>query len=82
MERAPWDLVLGSDLLYERRNCELLLELLPRLVDERGQVLIADPGRAAAEGFLTRAAAEGWAVRTTAGPRSPRVSIHRLRRQS
>jgi predicted nicotinamide N-methyase len=79
--RAPWDLVLGSDLLYERRNGELLLGLLPRLVDERGQVLIADPGRAAAEGFLTRAAAEGWAVRTTASPRSPRVSIHRLRRE-
>ena len=82
VKRAPWDLVLGSDLLYERRNGELLLGLLPRLADERGQVLIADPGRAAAEGFLARAAAQGWTVRTTASPRSPRVSIHRLRRES
>src|SRR3954468_5084959 len=29
VERAPWDLVLGADLLYERRNVEPLLELVP-----------------------------------------------------
>ena len=31
LERAPWDLVLAADVLYERRNVDELLELLPRL---------------------------------------------------
>src|SRR4051794_20529780 len=52
LERAPWDLVLAADVLYERRNVEILLELLPRLVDARGELLVADPGRPAAEAFL------------------------------
>src|SRR5712691_6126674 len=29
--RAPWDLVLAADVLYERRNADELLALLPRL---------------------------------------------------
>ena len=33
IERAPWDLVLGADLLYERRNVAPLLDLVPRLLD-------------------------------------------------
>ena len=35
LERAPWDLVLGADLLYERRNVAPLLALLPPLLGER-----------------------------------------------
>jgi len=80
IRRAPWDLVLASDVLYERRNVEMLLALLPRLVDERGQVLIADPGRSPAADFLGRAE-NGWHVRSTVSRRVPRVSIHRLRRR-
>jgi len=49
LERTPWDLVLGADLLYEERNANLLLELLPCL---GGDVLLADPGRPVAAGFL------------------------------
>ena len=48
---APWDVVLGADLLYEERNAEQLLELLPRL---GGDVLLADPGRPFATSFLAR----------------------------
>jgi predicted nicotinamide N-methyase len=58
---APWDVVLAADVLYERRNGELLLELLPKLTDE---VLLADPGRPHLTGFLDRAAA-GWAIERT-----------------
>jgi predicted nicotinamide N-methyase len=50
LEEAPWDLVLGADLLYEARNAEQLLELLPRL---GGEILLADPGRPFAKGFLS-----------------------------
>jgi predicted nicotinamide N-methyase len=81
VERGPWDLVIASDVLYERRNGGLLLELLPRLIDERGLVLIADPQRAAAGPFLEHAESAGWMVTTTGSPRSERVRIHRLRRR-
>lgn len=81
LERAPWRFVLGSDVLYEPRNVEQLLDLLPRLVDKTGRILIADPGRRPAEEFLTRARAGPWHVRSTDSSRSPRVSIHRLRRR-
>jgi predicted nicotinamide N-methyase len=80
VERAPWQLVLASDLLYEARNVELLLDLLPRLVDETGLVLLADPGRVPAERFLARAEEQGWTIRSVASPRAKRVLIHRLRR--
>jgi predicted nicotinamide N-methyase len=51
VERAPWDLVLGADLLYERRNVAPLLDLVPRLLD-KGELWLADPGRAPAAEFL------------------------------
>jgi predicted nicotinamide N-methyase len=76
-ERAPWALVLASDVLYDRANVPLLLGLLPRLVGPRSEVLIADPGRPPAEEFLERAG-EGWEVESRSVPGSPRVSLHRL----
>ena len=77
---GPWPLVLASDVLYERRNADLLLDLLPRLVDERGEVLLADPARPHAATFL-EAAARDWEIRTTAQRPPSRVSLYRLRRR-
>jgi predicted nicotinamide N-methyase len=71
VERAPFDLVLAADVLYERRYVELLLELLPRLGDE---VLLADPGRPFTKAFMERAA-ENWDVATERG------RVVRLRRR-
>jgi len=65
LRQAPWRLVLGADLLYEERNAEQLLELLPRL---GGDVLLAEPGRPFAPAFLAR-----WQVETVAD------SVFRLR---
>ena len=56
--RPPWDLVLASDVLYESRNVEPLLALLPRLGNT---VLLAEPGRPYAAAFFAAAARE-WAV--------------------
>jgi len=53
LERAPFDLVLAADVLYERRNLDVLLDLLPAL---GGEVWLADPGRAPLEEFLARVA--------------------------
>jgi predicted nicotinamide N-methyase len=55
LRAAPWDLVLGADLLYEARNAEQLAMLLPRL---GGDVLLAEPGRPYAKDFLERFRAE------------------------
>ena len=79
VERAPWQLVLASDVLYEARNVDQLLDLLPKLVDETGLVLLADPGRVPAERFLRAAEEQGWTIRSIASPRAKRVLIHRLR---
>jgi predicted nicotinamide N-methyase len=51
LAEAPWDIVLGADLLYERRNADQLVELLPRL---GGEFLLAEPGRPFAAAFLSR----------------------------
>jgi predicted nicotinamide N-methyase len=78
VERAPWDLVLAADVLYEARNVPVLEELLPRLVGDRGEVWLADPGRPAGEDFLVRAH-ERWSVRTTYDASPPHVSVRRMR---
>jgi len=51
LRAAPWDLVLGADLLYEARNAEQLAGLFPSL---GGEVLLAEPGRPYAKEFLER----------------------------
>ena len=61
---------------------EQLLDLLPRLVDDAGLVLLADPGRVPADRFLAAAPERGWTVRSVASPRARHVLIHRLRRTS
>jgi predicted nicotinamide N-methyase len=76
-ERGPWDLVLAADVLYERRNLDLLEPLLPRLGRE---VWLADPGRPLLDAFLGRI--EGaWEVRSTQDPVTPSVHVHRLRQK-
>ena len=58
--RAPFDLVLAADVLYERASVAALLSLLPRLAPE---AWLADPGRPAADALLTRAGRR-WLVET------------------
>ena len=72
VEKGPFNLVLGSDLLYERANVGPMLALLPRLAPE---VLLADPGRNAARSFLDQAQSR-WSIDTT---ERGVVLIHRLR---
>jgi predicted nicotinamide N-methyase len=76
LERAPWDVVLASDVLYEARNADALLDLLPRLGAE---VWLADPGRPPWEGFLEAARRE-WSVTSRQVPELPNGAVHRLRR--
>jgi predicted nicotinamide N-methyase len=49
---GSFDLVLGADLLYEARNVEALVDLLPHLGP---RVLLAEPGRPHAAAFFDQA---------------------------
>jgi predicted nicotinamide N-methyase len=75
LERGPWDLVLASDVLYEPRNGDALLDLLPRLTTD---VWLADPGRKPAAPFLDAARAD-WRIESSSSPHLPGGAIHRLR---
>jgi predicted nicotinamide N-methyase len=77
LERAPWDLVLASDVLYEARNGETLLPLLPRLTGARGEVWLADPGRPPAAGFLA-AVEEAFAIARRPARELPQGAVYRL----
>ena len=60
LERAPFDLVLAADVLYERAAVAHLLDLLPRLAP---RALLADPGRPAASALVEQVR-ERWEVET------------------
>jgi predicted nicotinamide N-methyase len=75
LERAPFDLILASDVLYEARNGEALLELLPCLGRD---IWLADPGRKPAVRFLQTARAI-WDVNERRVPELPNGAIYRLR---
>jgi predicted nicotinamide N-methyase len=72
IRRAPFDLTLAADVLYERQSVAQLLALLPRLAP---RAVLADPGRSAAGAFLDEAEWR-WGVETTI---RGVVRIHRLR---
>jgi len=70
--RAPFQLVLAADVLYERRNVSLMLSLLPTLGAE---IWLADPGRSFTEAFLDQAP-RLFELHTE---REDGIYIHRLR---
>jgi predicted nicotinamide N-methyase len=78
LAREPFDLVLAADVLYERRNAEELLALLPRVVAPAGAALIADPGRVHAPAALAAASAGGWEVESLPAAELPGGAVHRL----
>ena len=78
LARGPFPLVLAADVLYERRNIPVLLDLLPQLVAPAGEIWLADPGRATADVFLALAEAEGWQHRATPDRDRPNVVVHRF----
>jgi predicted nicotinamide N-methyase len=71
LRRAPFDLVIAADVLYERASVALLLSLLPRLAPE---AWLADPGRPAADAFIEQAGRR-WPIETRF---HDVVRVHRL----
>jgi predicted nicotinamide N-methyase len=71
VRRAPFDIVLAADVLYERASVAQLLSLLPRLARE---AWLASPGRPTAGAFVEQAGRR-WHVETRS---RDVVQVHRL----
>jgi predicted nicotinamide N-methyase len=56
----PFDLVIGSDLLYERRHIPALVRAVGALCAPGGHAVIADPGRDNLPLFVSSMEKEGW----------------------
>ena len=85
-----FDLVIAADVLYEKRNAEALMGLLPRVTAPGGRVLVADPGRVYFADFRAGMEGLGWGVRVLETREEPsgvgegsmiRVSIVELQRE-
>ena len=59
-----WDLVLASDVLYDKTQPATLLQFLKSAVAPGGRCLLADPGRSYVQGFFDDASNQGFRVKT------------------
>ena len=57
-----FDLLIGSDILYERDHIELLATLLERHARPEAEIIITDPGRGNSAPFTRALAAQGYQV--------------------
>jgi predicted nicotinamide N-methyase len=61
-----FDVIVASDVLYERRNPSLIADVVARALSPAGVALIADPGRVAAPELPGECAARRLTVRERA----------------
>jgi predicted nicotinamide N-methyase len=54
-----WDLIVGSDILYELPKVVALAKALKTLLSEEGEAWIADPGRSFLQSYEKALEAEG-----------------------
>lgn len=57
-----FDLLVGSDILYERDHIDLLARVLDRHANPRSQVIFTDPGRGNSAPFTRALATQGYSV--------------------
>jgi len=77
-----FDLIIGSDILYERKQWEFLDQFWKAHLAENGTVLLGEPGRQSGELFVPWIGPRGWIL--TEGleqsPNGKRIRIFRLSR--
>lgn len=77
LAKAPWDVVVAADVLYERAAADALLDLLPRIVSPHGLAVIADP-----DGFgahtIGEAIGRSFRVISRRDPRRAAIWLHTL----
>ncbi|MEO5624403.1 MAG: methyltransferase domain-containing protein [Dokdonella sp.] len=61
-ELGRFDLIIGSDILYERDHSNLLAALMLRHANPDAEILITDPGRGNSAPFTRALAAQGYDV--------------------
>jgi predicted nicotinamide N-methyase len=66
VDLGTFDLVVASDVLYERSYAPLLAYAYARTLPRGGRGIVADPGRIGRDAFLTECGGRGLAVRTMA----------------
>lgn len=67
-ELGHFDLIVGSDVLYERGHVALLSRFVERHARAACEVVIADPGRGYGNGFSRVMATQGYALTEVRGP--------------
>jgi len=76
---GAFDLALAADVLYEELNARALAALVPKLLADGGEVLLADPGRRWEPLFRELMFGEGFVVETqedgVAGPGDREITI-------
>jgi predicted nicotinamide N-methyase len=82
---GTFDMVFAADVLYERKNAAALADLVPELLVQGGEAIIADPRRDEASIFLEAMEGLGFEDMTKEatveqGTRTVKVLLHRLRR--
>lgn len=81
-----FDVLLGADVFYERRNTVPLADVVEALLEQDGEALFADPGRHEAGEFLREMERRGFVPdarrRTVEGEPEVQSTIHRLRREN
>jgi len=78
-----FDLILGADILYERKQWDFLEPFWRAHLAPRGSVLLGEPGRKTGEMFVEWIAERGWALSEFAQPvetRSRPVRVFELKR--
>ena len=63
LPEPAYDLVLASDLLYEKRNCEPVAHWIASALRPEGLAMLSDPYRTAAESFADHARDAGLTLR-------------------
>lgn len=61
-ENSKWDLILASDVLYDKTQPETLSEFIIQNLSRSGRALVADPGRTYVESFFELLRVRGFDV--------------------
>jgi len=65
---GQFDLIIGSDVLYERGHAELLIEVIERHAKQDTQLIFTDPGRGNSARFTRLLRARGYELHETLSP--------------
>ena len=78
-------LILGSDVIYEEKNWELILKLISNLLTDTGEVILSEPNRANTSAFFSLLRSMGFIHQKFSEPvymnnAISRIAIYRIRR--